>query len=68
MKTYIVKVAFKAARAFEVLANNKEEAHKQVYNTFMDTPINKIFVGAYLDDVEIETTIDGEDGGDFIHY
>ncbi len=62
-----VKLFYKASIVFEVAGRTREEIHKKAYNTFMDSPPNKVFSSSEIEYDFIETSIEGKDGGDMLH-
>lgn len=69
-KEYEVRLYYKACVKYKVLANNRNEAHKNAHAQFMDSPSNRTLSNSDIDNVNeffIETVIDGADGSDMIH-
>ena len=62
-----VKIFFKAVKKVRIKAYDREAAHKEAYNAFLDSSPNDIFSDSEVADFFIETTIDGPEGSDMLH-
>ena len=58
---------YKARKKFIVKADSREEAHKKAFNLFMDSSPSEIFNESEIENDFVETSIEGEDGGDMLH-
>jgi hypothetical protein len=67
---YIVKLTYSACKIYKVEAPSMEAAHKKAYNTFLDSNLNEIFTDSTIEvnEFAVETSVDGKDGTDMLHY
>ena len=67
IKSYTVKVYYRAFKEIEVQEEDYKKAHRKAYNMFMDSSPKETLESSTLDYSLVETSINGPDASDMLH-
>lgn len=67
VKTYKVKVYYRAFKEIEIREEDYKKAHRKAYNIFMDSSPQETLESSKVDYSLVETSILGDEASDMLH-